>query len=131
MSINDSLKTADFKTEKHAPVIEIPEKISNDTSFTVTVSVGKEITHPNTTEHFIDWISLYFKPSDSQNVINLGRVDFSAHGESASGANKGPAYTEPAASFVIKLKEEGKLIAISYCNIHGLWENEIEVTFNT
>ena len=128
MAIADFVKSADFKNEKHVPVIELPEKIEAGRDFLVTVSVGKEIAHPNTTEHFIGWIALYFKPENG-NVYNLGRAEFIAHGESAKGANQGPAYTEPTAVFKVKLNEPGKLIAVSYCNIHGLWESEADVSF--
>ena len=90
--------------------------------------MGKEIGHPNTTEHFIAWIAVYFKP-ESGNLVNLGRFEYLAHGESVKGANEGPAYCEPYSTFKTKLKEPGKLIAVSYCNIHGLWESEKEVKF--
>ncbi|MGA1847136.1 class II SORL domain-containing protein [Deferribacter abyssi] len=128
MAIGELVKSADFKSEKHVPVIELPEKIEAGKDFVVNVSVGKEIAHPNTTEHYIGWIALYFKP-ESGNVYNLGRAEFTAHGESTKGANQGPAYTEPSAIFKVKLNEPGKIIAVSYCNIHGLWESEVEIKF--
>ncbi|BAI80489.1 superoxide reductase [Deferribacter desulfuricans SSM1] len=128
MAIGEFVKSADFKNEKHVPVIELPEKIEAGKEFVVNVSVGKEIAHPNTTEHFIGWIALYFKPENG-NVYNLGRAEFTAHGESTEGANKGPAFTEPSALFKVKLNQPGKLVAVSYCNIHGLWESEVEVKF--
>lgn len=128
MAIGEFVKSADFKNEKHVPVIELPEKIEAGKEFVVNVSVGKEIAHPNTTEHFIGWIALYFKPENG-NVYNLGRAEFTAHGESTEGANKGPAFTEPSARFKVKLNQPGKLVAVSYCNIHGLWESEVEVKF--
>ena len=129
MSVENLVKSADFKNEKHVPVIEIPKKINNSEEFIVEVNVGKEIAHPNTTEHFISWISLYFKPDSTQTAINIGKAEFTAHGESVKGANKGPAYTEPSACFKVKLSEPGTLHAVSYCNIHGLWESEIKVSF--
>ncbi|ADD67643.1 Superoxide reductase [Denitrovibrio acetiphilus DSM 12809] len=128
MSIGEFVKTADFKSEKHVPVIVVPEGIKAGEPFVVEVSVGKEIPHPNTTEHFISWISLYFKPAEGP-VINLGRFEYSAHGEAAAGANQGPAYAEPVSTCKIKLEKAGTLIATSYCNIHGLWEGSAEVTF--
>ncbi|WP_462363072.1 desulfoferrodoxin family protein [Pyramidobacter porci] len=27
----------------------------------------------------------------------------------------------------VKLKESGTLIAVSYCNLHGLWESSAEI----
>lgn len=128
MSVSNYVKSADFKNEKHVPVIECPNGLKKGEASIVEVSVGKEIAHPNTTEHFINWIALYFKPAEG-NIYNLGRAEFLAHGESVKGANQGPAYTDPVASFKVKLSEPGTLIAVSYCNIHGLWESQVDVTF--
>ena len=121
------VKTADFKAEKHAPVIEAPESTKAGDFFNVTVSVGKEIRHPNTTEHFISWIELYFKP-ESGAAINLGRAEFSAHGESAAGANQGLAYADPFFTTKVQLKGKGTLQALAYCNIHGLWQSSKVIT---
>lgn len=128
MAISEFVKSADFKNEKHVPVIECPNGLKKGDFCDIVVTVGKDIPHPNTTEHFINWIALYFKPAEG-NIYNLGRAEFLAHGESTKGANQGPAYTNPVASFKVKLDEPGKLIAVSYCNIHGLWESEAEVKF--
>jgi superoxide reductase len=121
-------QSADFKTEKHVPVIEAPEKVNAGEAFAVKVSVGKEVSHPNTTEHFIESITLYFKPDDGKFAVEIGRADFSAHGASAEGPNKGCAFTEPAALFSVKLNASGTLTAMSYCNIHGLWESSVKVS---
>lgn len=128
MSIGELIKSADYKSEKHVPVIVLPEKITSGEPFKVEVSVGKEIAHPNTTEHFIGWIAVYFKP-ESGNLINVAKFDYTTHGEAAAGANQGPAYADPYSVFKMKTTQPGKLIATSYCNIHGLWESEVEVKF--
>ncbi len=128
MAIGELVKSADYKSEKHVPVIVLPEKIVSGEAFTVEVSVGKEIAHPNTTEHFINWISVYFKP-ESGNLINVARFEYMAHGEAVAGANQGPAHADPCSTFKLKLTQPGKLVATSYCNIHGLWESETEVKF--
>lgn len=123
MSIGEYLQTADWKKEKHAPVIECPEKVAAGEAFNVLLTIGKEIPHPNTTEHHIAWIELYFKPDEGKFPAMLGRFDFYSHGESIKGANEGASFTEPTVSISIKLKEPGTLMAVSYCNIHGLWES--------
>lgn len=128
MSIGEFIKTADFKSEKHAPVVVVPSGIKAGEPFEVEVSVGKEIPHPNTTEHFISWISVYFKAAEGP-VTQVARFEYTAHGESAAGANQGPAYAEPVSTFKLKLDKPGTLIATSYCNIHGLWEGSAEVSF--
>ena len=53
---------ADWKKEKHVPVIECPDKVKSGEIFWLKITVGKEIAHPNTTEHHIRWISVYFHP---------------------------------------------------------------------
>jgi len=52
------------------------------------VSVGVEIPHPNTTEHHIRWIRLFFHPEGEKSSYELGSYEFSAHGESVEGANR-------------------------------------------
>ena len=119
--------TADWKKEKHVPVIEIPEVIKKGERTTVTVSVGKEIPHPNKTEHHIRWIKLMFWPEGEKYPVEIGVIEFNAHGESIKGPDTGTIYTEPYGVFSFKTEKAGKLIATSYCNIHGLWINEKEV----
>src|SRR6056297_2873239 len=120
----DLLQEADFKSEKHAPVIEAPDTAKVDDAVTIKASIGKEIAHPNTTEHHIVWIELHFKPDNDKFSHQLSVNRFTAHGESAQGANQGSAYTEPVCETTVKLKESGTLFATSYCNIHGLWESQ-------
>ena len=54
--INELYQSADWKQEKHVPVIEAPGRIKQGELFQITVSVGKEIPHPNTTQHHNRWI---------------------------------------------------------------------------
>jgi len=127
MTFGEHIKTSDWKKEKHVPVIEAPAKVKKGEPFMVTAAIGKEVAHPNTTEHHIRYISLFFKPKDGPFVFNLGRCEFCAHGESPEGPNTGPAYTHHSATFVVSLSAPGTLHAISFCNIHGLWEDEREI----
>lgn len=122
--ISEVIQTGDWKGEKHVPVIEAPEKVKAGEAFEVSVMVGKEIPHPNTTEHHIKWIALFFKPEGGKFVYELAKFNFEVHGESTDGPNKGPAYVEPMGKACVKLTASGKLYAVSYCNIHGLWESE-------
>jgi superoxide reductase len=121
--IGEQFQTADWKSEKHVPVIECPDEVAADEIFNVTVTLGKEVAHPNTTEHHIRWIQLYFKPDDDKFTYQVGNYEFSAHGESAKGADEGPVYTNHAAVGSLKIKKPGTLLATALCNIHGLWEN--------
>jgi superoxide reductase len=95
--------------------------------FMVTVSVGKKISHPNTTEHHINWIDVYFKPEGGKFIYQVAHFDFAAHGASTQGADEGPVYAHPIASFSMTTEEPGTLIALEHCNIHGVWEGSAEV----
>ncbi len=110
--LSETIKSGDWKGEKHVPVIEYEKK---DGMIEVEVSVGKEVPHPNTVEHHIAWIELYFTPEGGLPVL-VGRAEFTNHSDPL---------TEPRAKFYFKTEKKGKLMALSYCNLHGLWQNEI------
>lgn len=121
--IGELFQSDDWKKEKHVPVIECPDEVTADELFEVALSVGKEVAHPNTTEHHIRWIQLFFKPAGDKFAYQIGNYEFAAHGESVDGPNTGPAYTNHSVVAKLKIKKAGELHATSLCNIHGLWEN--------
>jgi superoxide reductase len=125
--IGDLHQTADWKTEKHVPVIECPDEVGSGDVFDVKVSLGQEVAHPNTTEHHIRWIQLYFKPQGDKFAYQVGNFEFTAHGESTDGPDKGPVYTNHAVTATMKINQPGTLVATAFCNIHGLWENASSV----
>jgi superoxide reductase len=125
--LGERIQQADWKKEKHVPVIECPDEVTADELFEVKVSIGKEVAHPNTTEHHIRWICLFFHPEGKQFTYEVGRFEFNAHGEAVHGPNKGPVYTHHTASTAIKITEPGTLHALALCNIHGLWESSKEL----
>lgn len=125
--IQDLFQTADWKKEKHVPAIEAPAQVKKGEIFRVTVAVGKEIAHPNTTEHHIRWIEVFFLPSGEKFPCQIGRFEFDAHGESAQGPNTGAVYAHPEVACSLKTDKSGIILAISYCNIHGIWKNEQEI----
>jgi superoxide reductase len=120
-------QSADWKQEKHVPVIEAPDQVSKGEFFEVRVSIGKEVAHPNKTEHHIRWIGVYFQPEGSKFPYQIGRADFTAHGESTEGADTSTVYTHHAATLSFKTDKPGTIYAASYCNIHGLWQNAKEI----
>ena len=126
-NLSQKIQTADWKKEKHVPVIECADVFKPNEFGPVKVSLGKEIAHPNTTEHHIRWISLYFQPEGDKFTYQVGHFDFTAHGESVQGANQGPVYTHPEAQTSMKTAKGGTLHALAYCNIHGLWESTKEI----
>jgi len=125
--IGDKVQSADWKKEKHVPVIECEDKVNADEWAAVKVSVGKDIAHPNTTEHHIVWIQAYFVPDGGKLAYDLGRFQFNAHGASGEGPNTGPVWTHHMAKFKFKTNKPGTLNAVSYCNIHGLWESSKKI----
>ncbi|MBS3731385.1 MAG: class II SORL domain-containing protein [Desulfobacterales bacterium] len=127
MKMGELFQSGDWKNEKHVPAIDCPDTVKADESFDITVSIGKEIGHPNTTEHHIRWIRVYFKPEDDKFAYDVGSYEFNAHGESVQGANQGPVYTDPKVTARMKVNKPGTVVASIYCNIHGLWENTAEV----
>ncbi|MCM8771573.1 MAG: class II SORL domain-containing protein [Candidatus Omnitrophica bacterium] len=127
--VKDLYQSADWKKEKHVPVIEIIEKDKEKGIVKIEVSVGKEIPHPNTTAHHISWIEVYFLPEDSKFPYQIGRFDFLSHGASVDGPDTSSVYSEPIVEIKFKTQKNGKIFVASYCNIHGLWENSIDLIF--
>lgn len=117
--ISQLFKSADWKAEKHVPAITLSGVFVSDSPLGVEVSVGKEIPHPNTVEHHISWIALYYVADGSQLPVELARAVFSAHGPEV--------VAEPVLKTVVKLPKPGTLHAAAYCNLHGLWESESAV----
>ena len=122
-------QSADWKTEKHVPAIDFLDEVKEGKPVLFTVGVGKEIAHPNTTEHHIAWVEVYFHPEGEKFPYLIGRFDFGAHGASAQGANTSTVYTEPEVVCKIKTGKPGTLHAASFCNIHGLWTSSTELKF--
>lgn len=120
-------QTADWKTEKHVPAIECPDRVKAGELFTVKVTLGKEVAHPNTTEHHIRWVAVYFHPEGEKFTYQIGRSEFSAHGESAAGADKSSIYTHHEVSLSMKTGKPGVIYATALCNIHGLWQSEKDI----
>lgn len=125
--IKDLFQTADWKSEKHVPAIDAPDKVQKASLVTVILTVGKEIPHPNTTEHHIRWIALFFHPTGEKFPYQIGRFEFSSHGESAQAPNASTIYTQPTVVCNFKTEKSGTILASSYCNIHGLWESSKEI----
>ncbi|WNY28765.1 Putative superoxide reductase [Methanimicrococcus stummii] len=102
--------------EKHVPVIERGSGHGGTHDNVVIVTIGKETPHPNTLEHHISWVELYGIKKENDQVIFIGRAEFT------------PTVTEPTATFkVLEMEQFKALGAVSYCNLHGLWKNTFEL----
>lgn len=128
IAVKDLLQSADWKLEKHVPVIESLDNLKKGELLNITITVGKEIPHPNTSEHHISWIELYFLPKGEKFPYQIGRFEFSSHGASIQGPNTSTVFTQPAIACSFKTEKSGTILASSYCNIHGLWENSKELS---
>ena len=128
MGLGELVQAGDWKKEKHVPVITCPDTVKAGELFEVKVTIGEEIAHPNTTEHHISWISIYFHPEGDKFPHQVGHYAFSAHGESTAGPNQGPVYTHHGVTTWLKISKPGTLYALSFCNIHGLWESSKAVS---
>jgi len=125
----DLLQSADWKSEKHVPVIDVSAPFKEGEFGKVTVSVGKEIAHPNTTAHHIAWIEVYFQADGDKFPYQVGKADFPAHGASTDGPDSSGIYTHPEVTCAFKTDKPGTVLAKSYCNIHGLWVNSLQIKF--
>jgi superoxide reductase len=120
-------QAADWTKEKHVPVIDCPATAKKGEMLSVNVTIGKEIAHPNTTQHHIDWIEVFFQPQGEKYPYSIGRFEFRAHGSSVKGADTSTVYTHHEGTLKFKTDVPGTLFASSYCNIHGLWQNSKEL----
>ena len=114
MKFGEILKSKEAEgKEKHVPVIEVDKRAGKEVEI-VRVIVGKEVPHPNTVDHHIAWVELYGARKGGQ-TVDLGRVSFA------------PTYTNPNVGFQVPVREFKAFCALAYCNIHGVWQNCIEV----
>jgi superoxide reductase len=111
-------------SEKHVPVIAAPKIAEKGKPFTIKITVGP---HPNTTEHHICYVEVFFLPTGEQFPSQLGRFEFTSHGASVRGGDTSTVYTEPTVEFEFKTDKPGTIYASSYCNWHGLWQSAKEL----
>jgi superoxide reductase len=121
--LKDLIQSADWRREKHVPIIELPAQARKGETFPVKVSIGKEIAHPNRTEHHISRIGLFFLPAGEKFAHHIGTAEFGAHGASTQGPDTSTIYTHHEVVMSLKTDKPGMLFATSLCNIHGLWQS--------
>ena len=91
---------------KHTPVVEAPKEVKSGEWFDVRVIVGKDIAHPNTKEHWIEYVELW------AGDFLVARADLQ------------PERAASEVVFRVRLEEPVGLKAYAYCNLHGLWQSE-------
>lgn len=100
--------------EKHIPAIELLKGQGKHGKDLVEVAVGKEVPHPNTAEHYIVWIQAFGVKKDGH-VLDMGRAVFK------------PVVDKPVYTFEIDSSEFRHFFTFSYCNLHGVWEQHLEI----
>lgn len=101
-SIENIDTATDFEL-KHTPHVIVEELASGQL---IKVSIGlKGITHPQTPEHYIEWIRVF----DGSEPV----------GERLFGPDD-----EPVAAFEVK-RSSDQIIVQALCNLHGIWEARV------
>ncbi len=95
--------------KKHVPHLVAPDTVEKGELFEVSVEMGEEIEHPMEEGHFIQYVELY------ADYYQVCRIDFTPE-------------TKAKATMELKLEESCTLRAFEYCNLHGQWEAEKEIT---
>jgi len=111
MRLGDLIKGgAQEGKEKHVPVIE---RIDCDECGrnAVKVTVGVEVAHPNMIEHHIKWVALFGVKEGV--AVHIATFDL------------GPTFGVPTVVAHVNMEGLSELIAVEYCNIHGLWESSL------
>ena len=100
--------------DRHSPFISCQNTATKGEKFQVTVTMGKEFSHPDDNDHYIRSIQLY-----NTNTL-LGEANFPP-GTLGGQGNKGHAEV----TFnIVPQTSHLSLTAMSYCTKHGLWESD-------
>lgn len=92
--------------EKHVPFIQ---KLDDKT---IKVTIGRDILHPSLDGHYIVWIHLYAEDAEGK-FREIGRYEPT------------PVLSPPVAYFSCDVAKYKKFHAMSFCNLHGIWEQEL------
>lgn len=114
MKLSEVIKTGvEEGKEKHVPFILV-RNCEGCGELSVTVKVGEKIFHPSTVEHYIEYIEL-FGITQEKKLILITKFEL------------GKENTIPYVKTHIKKGLFKKIIALSFCNLHGLWENSCDM----
>jgi superoxide reductase len=110
VNVVEDVDEASDLEKKHLPIISAPRKVKRGQHAEVIIEVGKLLPHPNEPGHFIEFIELY--AGDTY----LARMDFTSK------------TTCPIMKTCVSLDHaHGKLRAFARCNLHGTWENDLDI----
>ena len=126
--LKDLYQSADWKKEKHAPVIEAPETVKKGRS---RAGGGERREAGRASEHHRASHPLdrgVLPPGGAKFPFQVARFDFTAHGESPEGPDTSTVYANPSVLCSLKTERPGTIMASSYCNVHGLWESARKIS---
>ena len=66
---------------------------------------------------------MYFLADDEKVPWEMAKFEFLSHGSSTAGPDTSTVYTIPEGTCTFNTEKSGTIIALSMCNIHGLWKN--------
>ncbi len=114
MRLNDFMQAKTNEgNEKHVPFIQVAE-CDECGELSVTLKVGENVFHPSTAEHHIQHIGLHGLTKDNK-IVFISRFEL-------GGAN-----TIPYVKIHIRKDVFKAIFAVVLCNLHGMWENSIEL----
>ncbi|MCP4482376.1 MAG: hypothetical protein GY817_06295 [bacterium] len=114
MELNDCIKSREAEgKEKHVPGLKLTG-CSPCGDLGLTISVGDEVPHPTTPEHHIKHLGVHGLTKDNK-LVFITRLEL------------GDGYVLPNVKINIKPDVFTKVFVTSFCNIHGLWENSIDI----
>ncbi len=94
---------------KHSPKITVEGPVKAGEPAKVTVAVGRAM-HPMEAKHHINWIELY---AGDQRIARVDLV---------------PEVSKPVVTFMVVLSGATTLRALEECNLHGVWEEDLDVS---
>ena len=96
--------------DRHSPFIYCKETAKAGEPFEVTVKMGKEYSHPDDFDHYIESVSLF----DGETL--LARASYVPGTLGNVKAHNTTTFT------IIPTKKKLNLVAHGYCTKHGIWE---------
>lgn len=100
--------------DRHSPFIHCADSARKGEKFSVTVKVGKEYTHPDDPDHYIESVRLY------NGETLLGEARFMA---GALGGQGQKGHAEVTFN-IVPSSDKLALTATAYCTKHGIWESD-------
>lgn len=103
--------------DRHSPFVHCASTAKKEEKFSVQVKMGNEYTHPDDFDHHISYLQLW----DGETL--LAQTNYLAGAMGNIKAHSSCTFE------IIPTGSKMKLVAMSYCTKHGLWESDpVEVT---